>query len=155
MKKVVIDSSVFLSSFLPNEENSKASKEFFEVIQSEKITIFLSMLTLFEVLHSYYRVTKNSQATEQVHQFFIDLNISKGLKIMSLEAAALAHFVTRHEDLDIKTSDTVIALTALREKCPLISWDKQMLKAAAKEVEAYTPTGFLKHFDGTPILHSR
>lgn len=144
MDKLVIDASVFLSGLFHDEENSGTSGKFLETVRAKNILIVLPMLTLFEVLNTFHRVRKDSKATELVHQSFVDMNVSKGLIILSLEASFLAHFFTYHESFDLKTSDAIIALTAHREKCPLISWDKKLLKESGKHVNAYTPEEYLR-----------
>lgn len=143
MDKLVIDASVFLSGLFHDEENSEISGKFLETVRQKNILIVLPMLTLFEVLNTFHRVRKDSEATELVHQSFVDMNVSKGLILLSLEASFLAHFFTYHEYFDLKTSDAIVALTAHREKCPLISWDKKLLKEANKYINAYTPEEYL------------
>lgn len=144
MNKIVVDASVFLSSALEREVHSKASRQFFEEIKGSGTRVVVPILTLFEVLHNFYRASKNSVATERIHDYFVNLNVTGALKILNLEASFLAHFFSSHKDFDLKTSDVIVTLTALREKCPLISWDKQMLKMASKKVEALTPAEYLK-----------
>ncbi len=144
MEKVVVDASVFLSSALEGEVHSKVSRKFFETMEKSGGKVVIPILTLFEVLHNFYRVSKDSKATERLHEYFVNLNLTGGLKILSLEASFLAHFFTYHKDFDLKTSDTVVALTAHRENCPLISWDKQLLKAASKKIAVYTPAEWLE-----------
>jgi len=143
MDKLVVDASVFLSSLFHDEVNSKISAKFLAMVKERNILIVLPMLTLFEVLNTFHRVRKDSEATELLHQSFVDMNVSKGLIILSLEAAFLAHFFTYHECFDLKTSDSIMALTAHREKCPLISWDKKLLKESNKHINAYTPEEYL------------
>lgn len=143
MDKLVVDASVFLSSLFHDEVNSKVSGKFLNLVKEKNILMVVPMLTLFEVLNTFHRVRKDSAATELLHQSFVDMNVSKGLIILSLEAAFLAHFFTYHGHFDLKTSDAVMALTAHREKCPLISWDKKLLKEPNKYINAYTPEEYL------------
>lgn len=144
MDKLVIDASVFLSSLFHDEENSEISGKFLEMVKTKNILIVLPMLTLFEVLNTFHRVREDSEATELLHQSFVNMNVSKGLILLSLEASFLAHFFAYHERFDLKTSDAIIALTAHREKCPLISWDKKLLKESSKHLNAYTPEEYLR-----------
>lgn len=44
----------------------------------------------------------------------------------------------------LKTSDLLIALTALYHQCPLISWDQKLLKQATKKFDAYTPKQYIQ-----------
>jgi predicted nucleic acid-binding protein len=144
MDRLVIDASVFLSSLFKEEAHSKISVDFLQMVQGKQCMILMPMLTLFEVLHGFYRVSRDKLATEAVHESFIDMNASNGLKIFSLEASFLSHFMAYHKCFDLKTSDAIVVLTAHREKCPLISWDKQLLKVASKQIKAYTPEEYLE-----------
>jgi predicted nucleic acid-binding protein len=153
-QKVVIDASVFISSVSKDEHFYKDSVALIKKVAAEEIQVVIPILTIFEILQSLYRKTQDMKKVDRVYQQLIDLNVSKSLTIIRLEADFLAYFVTHHHKFPLKTSDAVIALTAEREHCPLISWDKQMLKAASKNVETYTPTEFLKHFNATPDFFS-
>jgi len=144
MEKIVVDASVFLSSALEGEVHSKISRKFFETIKNSGGKITIPVLTLFEVLHNFYRTNEDSKATQRLHEYFINLNLSGDLKILNLEASFLAYFFTYHQHFNLKTSDAIVVLTAHREKCPLISWDKQMLKQASKGVAIYTPEEYLE-----------
>lgn len=152
-KKLVIDASVFVSTFSEGEEFHAESRAFFEEIMGGKTDIFVPILTIFEILQTFYRNTNDTKRVDRINAYLIEMNMSQRLKVINLEADFLAYFVTHHHEFPLKTSDAVVALTAEREHCPLISWDKQMLKAASKNVETYTPTEFLKH-NATPDFFS-
>lgn len=144
MQKIILDASVFVSSLSKEEPFYKDSVALITKIASEGIHVVVPMLTFFEILQTIYRKTQDTKAVERIFGQLMDLNVSKSLTIINLEADFLAFFVTHHHKFSLKTSDTVVALTALREKAPLISWDKQLLKAAGKCVETYTPKEHLK-----------
>ena len=136
---------MFLSSLFQNEKMHQGSKDFFKKIESdsEKFCIVISILTLFEIFQSYYRKTKSKKGLEALQESFIDLNLSKKLRIFNLEASFLAYFVTYHDLFDLKTSDTVIALIAHREKVPLITWDSDLIRRCKGKIKTYTPQEFL------------
>lgn len=144
MQNPVVDASVFLSSFLDYELDSKISQRFFESIRAAGIKLTVPILTLFEVLHSFYRATGDAKKTQAVHDFFVKLSVANELKILNLDASFLSHFLVYHKYFDLKTSDVTVVLTAHREKAPLISWDKKMLKHGAKGVSVYTPEEYLE-----------
>lgn len=143
MNTLVVDASVFLSSFFDDDANSKISRKFFANLKENGVKISVPILTLFEVLHNFYRVSGDTSKTQQLQTFFVNLSTAKELKIFNLEASFLAYFLSLHEHFDLKTSDTLVVLTACREKVPLISWDKKMLKQGAKGVTTYTPEEYL------------
>ncbi len=144
MKNVVtVDSSVFLSGLFKNEINHDISLNFLNILRKHKIQIIIPMIVYFEVLHNYYRVSKNIKETDEVSEEFILLNQIKLLKILNMEASSLAQFVAEHHDFDLKTSDTMVALCAMSSNIPLITWDKKLIKHCDKKVQAFTPKEFL------------
>lgn len=144
-QKVVIDASVFISSISKDEHFYEDSVALIKKVALEGIQVIVPILTIFEILQSLYRKTHDLKKVDRVYQQLIDLNVSKSLTIIRLEADFLAFFVTHHHKFPLKTSDAVVALTANRERCPLISWDKQMLKVASENVETFTPKEYLKN----------
>ncbi len=106
------------------------------------------MIVYFEVLHNYYRASKNMKETNEVGEEFILLNQIKMLKIITMEASVLAEFVADHHHFGIKTSDTIVALCAKKSKIPLITWDKQILNISSRTVRTLTPNEFLEMCGG-------
>ncbi len=145
--KLVIDASVFVSTFSVGERFHEESRAFLEKVVKDSTLIVVPVLTIFEILQTFYRNTNDLKLVNHVYRQLIDLNISKFLQISSLEADFLTHFSVNHQKFPLKTSDAVLALTAQRESCPLVSWDKQMLKVASKMIEAYTPSEWLNNFN--------
>lgn len=145
-KKVSIDASVFLSSFALNECHSSVSREFFSVVKNKGYVVFIPVLTLFEVLHVYYKHTGDPNLTERILQKFINLNASKTLFFLNMEADFVTYFTMHHYKFSLKTSDAIVAITAQKSKCPLVTWDNQIIKACNKHIEAMTPIQFIKKF---------
>lgn len=140
---ITIDSSVFLSSFFMEEKNNKTSIQFLDLLKKNKTLIIIPMIVYFEVLHNYYRATKNIKETDEISEHFILLNLIKMLKIVSMEAAVLAEFVTDHYQFDIKTSDAIVGLCAMKSKIPLVTWDKKLLDLPSEKLQTFTPKEFL------------
>ena len=141
---LTIDSSVFLSAFLGKEPQSEISIDFLSFVRNNNFRILMPILVVFEVLQGYYRSTKNLKETESIFEQFIDLNISHKLKILNLEASFLADFVAGHHFFDIKTSDTIVAISAMTSNTPLISWDKNLPKHSSSKLKTFTPQEFLQ-----------
>lgn len=140
---LTIDSSVFLSAFLGMEPQSRLSVEFFTYIKNHNIRIIMPILVIFEIIQGYYRNTKNLNKTKDIFEELIRLNISNKLKILNLDASFLTGFIAGHHFFDLKTSDTVVAISALSSETRLISWDKKLITQCGEKVHAVTPKEFL------------
>lgn len=143
-KSVTVDSSVFVSSLMPADKHFKTSRIFFRFLKTKRITIYIPISVFFEVLHSYFRLTNNINNVDLLYQKMIDWNLSKKLRLINLEAAFLVYFSSFHHMFDLKTADAIVAITALKLKQPLITWDKKLLGISGKRVKALTPESFLK-----------
>ena len=144
MKKLLtIDASVFVSVFNDHEVQHEVSKNFLEEVTGGRYEIFVPIVTLFEVLQSFFRITGDSKAKADVLEKFIDWNIEGNLTILPIEAEFLAYFSAHHEKFDLKTADSMIALTALKENSTLITWDEKLLKQSSKFVKSQTPKQFV------------
>jgi len=143
IQNLVVDSSVFLSSFLDEDTNNALSRRFFDSVKQKNIHIFIPILAVFEILHSYYKKGFSRKQTDMLYKTIIDWNIDDGLHFVNLEASFLAHFTANHHLFQLKTSDTVFAILAHKLKYPLISWDKQILNIQKKYAKTLTPDEFL------------
>lgn len=144
-KALVVDASVLLANFVPHENKHALAKQFLERVKHRKLTLILPVITFCETLQVYFRIFQNRDAQDRLFQEMIDWNIQKNLRLMNLEAAFLTYFAAHHTLFALKTSDSVLALTAKRFKCPLISWDKQLIQNARPHVQAMTPEKFLEN----------
>ncbi|MEK7523506.1 MAG: PIN domain-containing protein [Patescibacteria group bacterium] len=143
-KTLVVDASVLLAHFVPHENHHDLARQFFERVKHQKLTLILPVITFCETLQVYFRIFQNRNAGDRLFQEMIDWNIQKNLRLINLEAGFLTYFAAHHTLFALKTSDSILAITAHRFKCPLISWDKQLVQNAAKHVRAITPEEFLK-----------
>lgn len=141
---LTIDASVLLSSLIADEVHHELSRKALEKIREENITVVLSTWTVFEVLHAHYRRVRDVKLTDQIYRGFIEWNLERRLKILEIEGEFLIYFSSHHPRFDLKTADTVVALTAHRLKSPLLTWDRQLIKAARPQVKAMTPREFLE-----------
>ncbi|MBI4994986.1 type II toxin-antitoxin system VapC family toxin [Candidatus Peregrinibacteria bacterium] len=141
---IVVDSSVFISSFVTQDSRHKISTEFFATIKKKQQQIIAPINVVFEILHAYYRLTKNRQKTDNLYQMIIDWNLTKELRIANIESSFLVYFTAYHHLFNLKTADSIVALTAHRFKYPLVSWDKQFLKNTKKHIKTFSPDEFLR-----------
>lgn len=145
-KHIVVDTSVFISRCVPSDKYYNETNKFFKTVFDKKLIVTIPITTFLEILHAYFRGTKNIKATDVIYQELIEWNYLKTLRIVNIEANSLIYFTAHHDLFDIKTADAIVALTALRFKQPLITWDKKLLAAAAPHVTAMTPKKFLQEF---------
>lgn len=146
-KTLVIDASVFLSSFIWDEHHHPVSRRFIDRLKEQKICVFIPLTIICEVLQAYFRITHDQKATDRLYTFFIDWNLEKGLRIMNLEATFLVYFTAWHHLFNLKTADGIIALAAHRLGYPLVTWDKQLLTQSKKHIVCYTPEEFIKKYN--------
>lgn len=143
MKTLSIDSSVFISAFLPDDVHHCSSKAFLEHIEGTNCSVQISVLVIMEVLQVFYRLTHSEERTQTVFDHFVDWGIQGGLHILPIEAEFLVYFSMHHTKLHSKTADSIIAVSARQKDCTLISWDKSLLKQSSKLVKSMNPDEFL------------
>ncbi|MBT5016212.1 PIN domain-containing protein [Candidatus Peregrinibacteria bacterium] len=142
-KTITIDSSVFVSSFLETDPNYKISRDFINKITKENIPILIPLTTFMEVLHACHRAFNDLTKTDQLYKKMIEWNLTRQIRFLNIEAQELVYFTAHHHRFKLKTADAIVALTAHRLKCPLITWDKQLLNVSS-EIETLTPEKFLQ-----------
>lgn len=142
-QNIVVDASVFLARLMPSDGHFDSALRFFDMLRKKKIIVTIPVTTLFEILHAYFRTTKNRNATDAIYQEMIEWNLSKSLHLVNIESSFLIHFIAHHHLFDTKTADAIVATTAYHLKYPLVTLDKGLLKNAKKHTEAMTPEEFL------------
>lgn len=120
MKKIVIDSCVFISHFGKDEFTSQ-SKSFFKKISQTNTQIILPALVAAEVLV----VLRQNGATnlEKITQIFSQMEFSEINRETIKDLSSLLKINRPY----LKTSDLIIVLTAKLNKATLVTWDKQLL----------------------------
>ncbi|QQR54531.1 PIN domain-containing protein [Candidatus Peregrinibacteria bacterium] len=143
MKEILVDSSVYVSSFFLSERYCNESKDFFRCIFQEQYRLALPISALFEIIHACFRRSGNLDIEQSVLGHLLQLSQRQLLRVIPLEAEFSAHYFASHAHYDLKTADSIIAVMAEAEEVPLISWDTQLNRTASKKIHAYTPTQFL------------
>lgn len=121
MKKIVIDSCVFISHF-GKDEFTIESKTFFQKISQTDTQIILPALVASEVLLVLRQ--NGAKNLDKIIQIFFQMKLSVVDK-KTIEAL-IVHLKTNIPTL--KTSDLIITLSAKINNAVLITWDKQLLK---------------------------
>lgn len=143
MKEILVDSSVYVSSFFLSEKYCQESKNFFRWIFQEKYRLVLPISAFFEILHACFRKSGSSDIDHNVLSHLIQLSQEQLLRVTPLEAEFSANYFASHTHYDLKTADSIIAVTAEMEKIPLVSWDAQLNRGAGEKMDAHTPMEFL------------
>ena len=141
MKEILVDSSVYVSSFFEGEKFSDESQFFFRWIFQEKYQLVLPISAFFEILHASFR--KSGEVEHFVLGQLLQLSQAQLLRVIPLEAEFSAHYFSSHVHYPLKTADSIVAVTAEMEDVPLISWDAQLNRTASEKIRAHTPTEFL------------
>jgi predicted nucleic acid-binding protein len=121
VKKIVIDSSVFISHF-GKDGLTRQSKSFFQKISQTDTQIILPALVAAEVVV----VLRQNGAVnlEKIFQIFSQMKFSE---INRKTIKDLATFFKTNQSY-LKTSDLIIAHTTKLNQATLVTWDKQLLK---------------------------
>lgn len=140
-KKFTIDSNVFISAFVKEEKFFCFSERFLEFVFEKDVTFSIPLIILFEVFQSLRRkgIFRNNI---NLRKFQIIFN-SPFCKYVRVDHELFKFFKSFNFFESLRTSDAIIATSALATNSVLITWDKELLKKAHN---AYTPEEFLKKF---------
>lgn len=132
-KTIVIDSSVFISSLGINDKYSSYSKKFFE--KCVDYEIFVPTLVVVEVLTVLSK--QGMKNTVRLLKYFSSLNL------VPLDYDFLKYFAEHLiSPTTLKTSDLIVAATALQSNAVLITWDKKLLSLNKKFLTVITPAEY-------------
>ena len=131
-KKILLDSSVYISSLNTEDIFHRQTKEFAQRLKNKKIEIVVPVLVVLEVANIL------QQPAEDVFYIFED-----GL-LVNLDLAITKEIIPLLKNIKLKTSDAVIAATAKIYEAGIISWDKKLVKESKKLVFACTPKEYLQ-----------
>lgn len=132
--KLIVDSSVFISSLGANDIYSRPSREFFARISEHQIS--LPTLVVAEILVGIKK--QNAKNMSEIYRHLTSF------QFISLDQDFLGRFFSLlPKELHLKTSDLVIAVTTKLYEATLITWDKKLLLFAASICPVKRPDIFL------------
>jgi predicted nucleic acid-binding protein len=142
MRKLIVDTCVFINAFKKDSEYRIESTKFLNEMQSRDQLITMPAHGLFEVICSFRRVTEHDKK-------FIPLNLAPG--IYPIEAIHIdKEFICNHINVEIpyiKAGDHIFIAAAKVGNYQLITWDKGMYSTAKKAgVQVFTPTEYLNAY---------
>lgn len=121
MKKIVIDSCVFVSNF-SNDKFTDQSKLFFQQVSDIDISVILPALVEAETL-----IVLKQNGKKDFTQI---IEIFSQMKFQTIDKKVILNLIAVLEKntIKLKASDFLIALTARLNKAILITWDQQLLE---------------------------
>lgn len=141
IEKFTIDSNVFISAFVKEEKFNYFSLKFLEFIFETNVVFSIPSIVLFEVFQSL-RKKGIFEDKSNMRKFQIIFN-SSFCRYVRVDHGLFKFFKNFNFFESLRTSDAIIATSALATNSVLITWDKDLLKHAHN---AYTPKEFLKKF---------
>ncbi len=142
LKSYVIDSSVYVSAFLPDELKHDESRRFMKMLHDSPIEVYLPALVVAEVFNVLMRSRKyKADFLQDVVRQFID---QAHARLIPLDSTWLLSLPRVPKGMRLKTSDLTVVFTAWLTKSVLVTWDGKMKKQAAKYVDVRTPEYFLR-----------
>ncbi|MFH1564564.1 MAG: PIN domain-containing protein [bacterium] len=138
---ILIDSSVYLSSLIKEEKYHLNSVNFFTALEKKgNFKIVVPQIVLYEVLNKIAQLSSGVNLLS-IYQSFME---SKEMNLFYFDSKFNQFYLDSLNKFILKTSDLLIAITALYHQCPLISWDQKLLKQADKKFDVYTPKQYLQ-----------
>lgn len=131
MKKLLIDSNVWLRFILEDNEQAKECKKLIEMIESGRFRVYTSSIVMLEigfVLSSVYKI-KQSQVIKDLE------TIMKTRNLVLLEKTNFVEAFKWHKQFKVKLADCLIG-SQLSKDMVLVSYDKDFKKLPVKVVSS-------------------
>ena len=139
----VIDSSVYVSAIQPADVFHRSSQKLLALFATHRLEILLPALVVAEVTNVIHRAEGSSAA--DLRQYIKGMVEHPATTLLPLDEVFFNKVMLPiPKVLKLKSSDFVIAMSAVSTKSILISWDKAMLKSAAKHIRCMTPDQFFE-----------
>lgn len=138
MDRLIIDSSVLLSSLLEDDVHHAASQQFFDTLNTRKESseLLFPALILLEIVNVLIRLGRHQEAVFLSHSF-------SDLEIIPIDEVFVATAVDLFSKFSLKTSDATIVSAVSLADAALVTWDMRILKKAEKLVPVFTPEEYI------------
>lgn len=133
---MVIDASVWVSFYLPQDANHAATVPFIRRVVQHRMPVFAPGLMLVEVGAALARRVDQDTAQRAVAQ----LRRLPYLRLSSLDTLGVARATRVAIDCRLRGADAVYVALAQRLVLPLVSWDGEHHTRASGYITMYTPT---------------
>ncbi len=137
---VVIDASVWVSQWRPQDANHDASRQWIERYAAEGGHVIASSFLSIEVAAAISRRTGDSslakEAVRKLHSF-------DAMHFIPMDSALVQAAVDVATDLQLRAGDAIYVALAHQMNIPLVSWDKEQLQRASRLIATYTPENYV------------
>lgn len=137
---VVIDASVWVSQWRPQDANHDASRLWIERYAAEGGRLVASSFLSIEVAAAISRRTGDpslaKEAVSKLHSF-------DAMHFVLLDSALVQAAIDVATDLQLRAGDAIYVALAHQMNIPMVSWDKEQLQRAGRLITTYTPEGYV------------
>jgi len=137
--RILVDSSVFIAFFNQSDIFHATTVALFEKLSEDKDkTNVIPIIVLFEVMNVLQRKVGefNERKVFQLLTSYETIDLT-----LDMAQSFLAVF----KQVDLKTSDAIVAAAAKLSDSILITWDEKLIKAAKNLISVQTPEAFLAY----------
>lgn len=141
MNEFVVDSSVFLSLMIREENEHIITQQAWSKISSQlKGIVLFPRIVVLEMTNRYHQISGRVLHMNHIHEIIQDMG---GAFQMDMDDEL--HDVTCEliPKLSLKTSDLIIVAHAKLAGATLLTWDKRMIREASKVIPVMTPEDLL------------
>ena len=132
---MVIDASVWVSFYLPQDANHETTVPFIRRVVQNHVLLFAPGLMLVEVGAALARRVGQDDARRTIAQ----LRRLSYLRLSSLDTLGVARATRAAIDCRLRGADAVYVALAQRLALPLVSWDDEHHTRAGAYITVYTP----------------
>lgn len=133
---MVVDASVWVSRFLPEDAFHQASRMWLIEMATAGVALVAPTIVLAEVSGSIARRTGNDQLSYQIVQQIRQLPSVQFIAVDDTLGQLAAQTASTYR---LRGADAVYMAVAQRLQIPLISWDQEQLDRAAAGVTTFRP----------------
>ena len=136
MTLLTVDSSVFVSALNKKDVLHEESREFFEFLKTKDFQIVIPTIVIVEVGNILMKSKKLRNINSFLDKFY-------EFEVIDLDFEFLTKIFPKFRHFNLKTGDAIIASTASFYNTTLITWDRQLIYQAKKEMDVSTPRQYV------------
>lgn len=136
---VVVDASVWVSRFIPQEIHHATSRLWMEQYISEGGLLVAPALIQVEVAAGIARQTGQPALAKAAIAF---LNSLRAMRFVPLDSVLVSAAVDIAADLQLRAGDASYVAVANQLSIPLVSWDREQVERASRLIATYTPGSY-------------
>jgi predicted nucleic acid-binding protein len=140
--EVVVDASVWVSSFRPEDVNHAASRFWAEQYNIKGGLLVAPMLLLIEVAAAISRRTGDPTLAKEAIKKLESASSMHTVHLVPIDTVLIQAAVEVATDLQLRAGDAIYVALAHQLNIPLVSWDREQLQRAESLVSTYTPDNY-------------